>query len=159
MKYPMTSAIRQLRAARVDFEPFLYRYEARGGTAVSARELGVSENCIVKTLVMEDHAKQPLLVLMDGEHEVSTKTLARLIDAKTITPCDPATAQKHTGYQVGGTSPFGTRKSMPVYLEQRILAHDAVYINGGKRGFLVRLDPREIQRVLSPIEVECGIEK
>ena len=157
MKFPVTPAIRQLRQAKVDFEEHLYAYEEKGGTAVSSRELGVPEAQVVKTLVMEDDKKKPLIVLMDGVHEVSTKNLAREIGVKTITPCKPDVAQKHSGYQVGGTSPFGVRKQMRVYLEKRILDHDRIYINGGKRGFLVSLVPHELMRILNPVLVEVGI--
>src|SRR5262249_56826034 len=114
-----------------------YRYEDRGGTRVSARELGAPEHIMVKTLVMEDERKRPLIVLMHGDREVSTKALARAIGAKTVTPCRPDVAERHTGYLVGGTSPFGTRKVMPVYVEESILGLDTVYVNGGARGLLV----------------------
>ncbi len=156
-KTPITPAIRLLRNEKVNFDEFTYAYEDRGGTAVSSRELGVDEHSIIKTLVMEDENKQPLIVLMHGDHEVSTKNLARLIGAKSISPCSPETAFKHTGYQVGGTSPFGTRKSMPVYMEQTISELPKIYINGGKRGFLVSLDPREVVRILHPTHVQVGI--
>ena len=157
MKFPVTPAIRQLRQAKIDFEQHLYAYEEKGGTAVSSRELGVPEAQVVKTLVMEDDKKKPLIVLMDGVHEVSTKNLARQIGVKTITPCKPDVAQKHSGYQVGGTSPFGVRKQMKVYLEKNILDHERIYINGGKRGFLVSLNPQDLVRVLNPVVVEVGI--
>ena len=157
MKFPVTPAIRQLRQAKIDFEQHLYAYEEKGGTAVSSRELGVPEAQVVKTLVMEDDKKKPLIVLMDGVHEVSTKNLARQIGIKTITPCKPDVAQKHSGYQVGGTSPFGVRKQMKVYLEKNILDHERIYINGGKRGFLVSLNPQDLVRVLNPVVVEVGI--
>jgi len=156
-KTPITPAIRLLRNEKVNFDEFTYAYEDRGGTAVSSRELGVDEHSIIKTLVMEDENKQPLIVLMHGDREVSTKNLARLIGAKSISPCSPETAFKHTGYQVGGTSPFGTRKSMPVYMEQTISELPKIYINGGKRGFLVSLDPREVVRILQPALVQVGI--
>lgn len=148
MKFPVTPAIRTLRAAHVAFEQHLYDYVERGGTAASARELEVDEHRVVKTLVMEDEKKTPLVVLMHGDREVSTKNLARHLGVKTISPCAPATADRHSGYQVGGTSPFGTRKKMPVYMQTSILALDRIYINGGKRGFLVSLDPRDAQAVL-----------
>lgn len=134
-----------------------YRYEEHGGTRVSARELGVDEHAVVKTLVMEDERRDPLIVLMHGDREVSTKQLARQTGRKTVTPCDPAVAQKHTGYMVGGTSPFGTRKALPVYIEQSILGLDTVYINGGRRGFLVAVSPQEIARVLQPTPVNVAI--
>jgi Cys-tRNA(Pro) deacylase len=156
-KSPVTPAVRALRAAGVEFADHLYSYEEKGGTAVSARELGVDEHCVVKTLVMEDERKNPLLVLMHGNRQVSVRELARTIGAKSILPCTPETAQKHTGYLVGGTSPFGTRRSMPVYMEETILELPRIYINGGKRGYLVGLDPREVVRLLQPVLVKVGI--
>ena len=153
----VTPAIRVLREHAVAFTEHSYKYEDRGGTRVSARELGVDEHTVVKTLVMQDEAKQPLIVLMHGDCEVSTKNLARQIGAKTVAPCDPAMAERHTGYQVGGTSPFGTRKTLPVYIERTILDLPLIYINGGKRGFLVSLTPDELARVLSPTTVEVAI--
>ena len=134
-----------------------YRYEERGGTAVSSRELGVDEHIVIKTLVMEDERKQPLIVLMHGDREVSTKNLARQADRKTVTPCAPDAAQKHTGYLVGGTSPFGTRKPLPVYMERSIAALDRIYINGGRRGFLIALAPADLIRVLSPTLVDASM--
>ena len=144
-----------LRAHGVAFTEHPYRYEERGGTAVSARELGVDEHAVVKTLLMEDEARQPLIVLMHGDRSVSTKELARQIGRKTVRPCEPAVAQRHTGYLVGGTSPFGTLKRLPTYVERSILALDAIYINGGRRGFLVRIAPGELIRVLGaqPVDV------
>ena len=156
-KFPVTPAIRLLRQERVDFTEHLYAYEEKGGTAVSARELGVDEHCVVKTLVMEDDGKQPLIVLMHGDRQVSTRELARLIGARSVTPCAPAVADKHSGYQVGGTSPFATRKAMQVYIEETILTLPKIYINGGKRGFLIGIDPRELLRVLKPVAVKVGI--
>jgi Cys-tRNA(Pro) deacylase len=156
-KTPATAAIRVLRAAGVVFTEHPYEYEERGGTAVSARELGVDEHAVVKTLVMETDARQPLVVLMHGDLMVSTKELARIIGAKTISPCAPETANRHSGYMVGGTSPFGTRKPMPVYMEATIVDLPKIYINGGRRGFLVGIDPREAQRVLAPTLVHVGV--
>lgn len=144
----MTPAARELRAAGVEFTDHLYEYEEKGGTAVSARELGVEEHCVVKTLVMEDEAKNPLIVLMHGDRQVSTKELARLIGVKTITPCTPDTAKRHTGYMVGGTSPFGTRKRMPVYVERSILELQRIYLNGGKRGYLVGMSPADAVKLV-----------
>ena len=151
----VTSAIRMLRAHGVAFTEHPYRYEERGGTAVSARELGVDEHAVVKTLLMEDEARQPLIVLMHGDRSVSAKELARQIGRKTVGPCEPAVAQRHTGYLVGGTSPFGTLKRLSTYVERSILALDAIYINGGRRGFLVRIAPGELIRVLGaqPVDV------
>ena len=152
-----TPAIHFLRKHRVQFVERTYRYEERGGTRVSARELGVVEHSVIKTLVMQDDRKQPLIVLMHGDREVSTKNLARQIGAKSVEPCDPAVAEKHTGYMVGGTSPFGTRKPLPIYMERSIADLERIYINGGKRGFLVELKPAEIVRVLEPTFVEVAI--
>jgi len=126
----------------------LYAYEERGGTATSARELGVSEHAVVKTLIMEDEKKCPLIALMHGDAEVSTKSLARALGVKSVSPCAPATADRHSGYQVGGTSPFGTRKVMPVFVQETILELDHIYINGGKRGFLVKMKPRDVVQIL-----------
>ncbi|SNB47801.1 Cys-tRNA(Pro) deacylase [Geobacter sp. DSM 9736] len=156
-KTPVTPAIRMLRAERVAFTDHLYSYEEKGGTSVSAREIGVDEHCVVKTLILEDDRKQPLIVLMHGDLHVSTKELARLIGARSVSPCSPETANKHSGYLVGGTSPFGTRKQMPVYMEETITALPKIYLNGGKRGYLVGLDPREAVRVLQPTLVKVGI--
>ncbi|HKK02092.1 MAG TPA: Cys-tRNA(Pro) deacylase [Desulfuromonadales bacterium] len=156
-KYPVTPAIRLLRAEHVAFTPHLYGYEEHGGTAVSARELGVAEHSVVKTLIMENENREPLIVLMHGDRQVSTKELARQIRVKTVSPCAPATADRHSGYQVGGTSPFATRKAMPVYVEETILELPRIYINGGKRGFLVAIAPQELRRVLNPTPVSVAI--
>lgn len=156
-KAPVTPAIRQLRAAGITFTDHVYAYEEKGGTAVSARELGVDEHCVVKTLIMEDEAKRPLIVLMHGDRQVSTKELARVMGVKSVSPCSPDTANRHSGYQVGGTSPFGTRHAMPVYMEETILGLPRIYINGGKRGYLVGLDPREACRLLDPVLVRVAI--
>ena len=157
MDYPVTPAVRLLRERRISFEPHLYEYEERGGTRHSAESLGVDEHAVVKTLVMETDERKPLIVLMHGDREVSTKGLARTIGAKSVRPCRPETAQKHTGYLVGGTSPFGTRAKMPVYAERTIFELPRVYLNGGKRGFLVSLDPRVLRDVLPVEEVEVAI--
>jgi Cys-tRNA(Pro) deacylase len=151
-----TPAIHFLRQHGVPFAEHEYRYEERGGTAVSSRQLGVDEHSVIKTLVMEDDRKQPLLVLMHGDKEVSTKNLARQIGAKTVSPCSPDVAQKHSGYLVGGTSPFGTRKRMPVYLERTIADLDRIYINGGARGFLVSLPTTDLIRVLEATLVDAA---
>ena len=155
--YPVTPAVRMLRDQKVSFAPHLYDYQEHGGTARSAAELGVDEHAVVKTLVMETDTREPLIILMHGDHEVSTKELARAIGAKTVAPCKPDVAQKHTGYMVGGTSPFGTRKSMPVYAERTIFALPTIYINGGKRGFLVSLDPQALKRLLPVTEVAVAL--
>lgn len=156
-KTPVTAAVRLLRQQRVDFSDHLYEYEEKGGTAVSARELGVDEHCVIKTLVMEDERQQPLIVLMHGDRQVSTKELARQIGCKTIQPCLPEVANRHSGYLVGGTSPFGTRKAMPVYCEESILSCPKIYLNGGKRGYLVGMAPTELVRLLQPQRVQVAI--
>jgi Cys-tRNA(Pro) deacylase len=153
-KRPVTAAVRVLREHGVGFTHHTYEYEERGGTAVSARELGVDEHAVIKTLIMEDDAKRPMIVLMHGDREVSTKNLARQLGVKSIAACDPVTADRHSGYQVGGTSPFGTRKTMPVYLQRTIRELPYVYVNGGKRGYLVGIKPDDIVRVLRPVEVD-----
>lgn len=158
-KPPVTPAVRALRAAKVEFTDHLYDYEDHGGTALSARELGVDAHCVIKTIVMEDNLKKPLIVLMHGDLEVSGKQLARLTGARSITACTPETANKHTGYLVGGTSPFGIRSTMPVYMEETILALARIYINGGKRGYLVGMNPRDAARMLQPVLVLAGIPK
>lgn len=156
-KAPVTAAVRALRQHKIDFSDHLYAYEERGGTATSSRELGVDEHAVIKTLVMEDDGKRPLVVLMHGDREVSTKNLARHIGVKTIAPCSPEVANRHSGYVVGGTSPFGTKRAMPVYMERSILDLPRIYINGGKRGYLVGLDPRAVLAVLSPELVEVAV--
>jgi Cys-tRNA(Pro) deacylase len=158
-KAPVTAAVRDLRAAKVEFTDHLYEYEEKGGTAVSARELAVPEHAVVKTLVMEDDARNPMLVLMHGDLKVSTKELARIVGVKTIAPCNPETANRHSGYVVGGTSPFGTRRKMPVYMEQSVLDLPKIYINGGRRGYLVGIAPRDALRVLQPKLVKVGIKE
>jgi Cys-tRNA(Pro) deacylase len=149
-------AIRALRAANVAFEPHLYAWQPHGGTRASSEALGVDEHAVIKTLIFEDDRKQPLCILMHGDREVSTKNLARAIGAKTVQPCAPDVADRHSGYQVGGTSPFGLRRQMPVYMQQTILELPRIYINGGARGFLVSLDPREAERVLKPTLVDAA---
>lgn len=156
-KIPVTTAIRALRANQVTYTEHLYAYEERGGTAVSARELGVPEEQVIKTLIMENEKKQPMIVLMHGHCEVSTKNLARIIGCKTVSPCVPDVANKHSGFVVGGTSPFGTKKVMPVYMQESILDLDKIYINGGRRGFLVCIDPQDCIKVLQPILVDIAI--
>lgn len=157
-KAPSTSATRLLRQQGVSYTEHLYRYEDHGGTAVPARELGVDEHAVIKTLIMEDEAGRPLIVLMHGDREVSTKALARQIGARMVQICKPETAQKHSGYLVGGTSPFGTRKPMPVHVERSILELVRIYINGGSRGFLVGMSPGDLTRVLHPTPVEVSLE-
>jgi Cys-tRNA(Pro) deacylase len=158
-KIPMTPAIRLLKQAKVDFTSHLYAYEERGGTTVSARELGVDEHHVIKTLVMEDEQRKLLIILMHGDREVSTKELARTLGVKTIAPCSPDSALKQTGYQIGGTSPFATRKAIPVYMEATIATLPRIYLNGGKRGFLVGVSPQVVIDLLKPVIVEVGIKK
>ena len=157
-KAPVTPAVRALRASGVTFSEHLYQYEEKGGTRVSARELGVDEHAVVKTLIMEDERKNPLVVLMHGDCQVSTKELARRIGVKLVAPCAPEAANRHSGYLVGGTSPFGLRKTMPVYMEESILQLDKIYLNGGKRGFLVGIAPADAARLLNPTLVKVAIE-
>ena len=153
-----TPATQFLRKHGAVFSEHPYAYEEHGGTTVSARALGVDEHHVVKTLVMQDEAAKPLIVLMHGDRKVSTKNLARQAGVKRIEPCKPEVAQRHSGYQVGGTSPFGTRKKLPVYLERSILELPAIYINGGRRGFLVKIAPRELVRTLAPQLVDVALE-
>lgn len=141
-KEPVTQAVRALRAAGISFVGHPYDYLDGGGTAHSSRELGVEEHRVVKTLIMEDETGKPLIMLQHGDREVATGLLARALGVKRIQPCDPKTADRHSGYQVGGTSPFGTRHPMPVYAEASIADLPRIYINGGKRGYLVELDPK-----------------
>ena len=148
-----------LKANKIAYTEHEYEYVEHGGTEVSARSLGVPEHEVVKTLVMQDEDAKPLIVLMHGDKKVSTKNLARQAGRKRIEPCKPEVAQRHSGYQVGGTSPFGTRKKMPIFLERSILALLKVYVNGGRRGFLVGLAPQEIVRMLSPVVVDVALEE
>jgi Cys-tRNA(Pro) deacylase len=156
-RLPVTAAIRVLREHGVAYTDHPYAYEERGGTAVSARELGVPEHACIKTLIMEDERRQPLIVLMHGDREVSTKNLARQIGVKSVAPCAPDVADRHSGYQVGGTSPFGTRKRMPVYLQRTIADLPYLYVNGGRRGYLVGMKPEDLARVLKPTLVDVAI--
>ncbi len=156
-KTPVTAAVRVLRSEKCVFSDHLYDYEEKGGTAASSRELGVDEHAVIKTLVMEDENRTALIVLMHGDLQVSTKELARVIGVKQVLPCAAETAQKQSGYLVGGTSPFGTRHKMPVYMEESIAGLSKVYINGGKRGYLVGMAPAELVRVLKPRMVTVGI--
>jgi Cys-tRNA(Pro) deacylase len=156
-RLPVTAAIRVLREHRVPFTDHAYDYEPRGGTAVCARELGVDEHAVIKTLVMQDDTARPLIVLMHGDREVSTKALARQLGVKGIEPCAPAVADRHSGYQVGGTSPFGTKKRMPVYMQCTIADLPRLYVNGGRRGYLVGMQPADLVRVLAPTLVDVAI--
>ncbi|MGK5016646.1 Cys-tRNA(Pro) deacylase [Janthinobacterium sp. HLS12-2] len=153
-----TQATQLLRKHQVSFEEHPYPYEEHGGTSVSARELGVPEHAVIKTLVMQDEAARPMIVLMHGDCKVSTKNLARAIGCKSVEPCKPEVAQRHSGYLIGGTSPFGTRKAMPVYVEQSILALERIYINGGRRGFLVALAPQVLLDLLQAKPVQCALQ-
>lgn len=155
--HPVTLAVRVLRQHGVAFEPHLYTWEARGGTRASAAHLGVDEHLVIKTLIFEDEKKQPLCVLMHGDKEVSAKNLARQLGKKQVGPCAPEVADRHSGYQVGGTSPFGLRRAMPVYVERTILDLPLLYINGGARGFLVSLAAHDLQRVLQPTPVQVAV--
>ena len=155
-KGPTTKATLFLKANGVTFTDHLYAYEVHGGTSVSARELGIDEHAVVKTLVMENELKKPLIVLMHGDRKVSTKELARQIGCKKVEPCKPEVANKHSGYLVGGTSPFGTKTGMPIYVERSILELDRIYINGGRRGYLVGIDPKELSRLLAVEAVEVA---
>jgi Cys-tRNA(Pro) deacylase len=148
-----------LKANRVAYTEHEYDYVEHGGTEVSAQSLGVTEHEVVKTLVMQDEDGEPLIVLMHGDRKVSTKNLARQAGVKRIEPCKPDAAQRHSGYQVGGTSPFGTRKKLPIYMERTILELPQIYINAGRRGFLVRIAPQELVRTLAPTLVEVALQE
>jgi Cys-tRNA(Pro) deacylase len=155
--YPNTSAVRVLQKGKIPFTPHSYTYEEHGGARQAATSLRVAEYQVIKTLVFETDYRQPFLVLMHGDREVSTKQLARTLEVKRVLPCSPASAQKYTGYQVGGISPFGTKKELPVYAEKTILSLDRIFINGGKRGFLVEISPRDLQRALRIGKVEVAL--
>jgi Cys-tRNA(Pro) deacylase len=159
VEYPVTAAVRVLRQHGVAFEPHLYTYEARGGTRVSARELGVAEHAVVKTLVFEDDARQPFCILMHGDREVSAKNLARQLSKKSVSPCAPEVADRHSGYHVGGTSPFGLKRKLPIYVERSILELERIYVNGGARGFLVAIAPSVLTKVLGATAVEVALER
>jgi Cys-tRNA(Pro) deacylase len=155
---PVTTAVRFLRGKKIPFEPFFYDYEEHGGTRRASEALAADEHTVVKTLVMETGDRSPLIVLMHGDREISTRQLARALGVKQVAPCDPATASRHTGYIVGGTSPFGTRKPLPVYAESTIFDLPRIYVNGGKRGFLVAIDPCALQESLHPVPVSVAID-
>lgn len=156
-KAPSTQATRLLKQSGIPHSEHFYRYEEKGGTAVSARELGVAEHVVIKTLVMEDDKGSLLIILMHGDREVSTKELARQIGARSVHPCKPEVAQRHSGYLVGGTSPFGTKKAMPIFAEASIFDLDRIYLNGGSRGFLVGLEPKVVEEVLQAVRVSVAI--
>jgi len=155
--FPITPAVRFLREKKVAFVPHLYDYVEKGGTGESAKQLGVDEHAVVKTLIFETNEKKPLIVLMHGDRQVSTKNLARTLGVKSVEPATPERASKHTGYLVGGTSPFGTRTNMPVYVEKTIFDMGRIYINGGKRGFLVEISPSVVAEHLDAKPVEVAI--
>ena len=159
MDHPITPAVRFLREKKVEFVPHLYDYVDKGGTRESAKQLGVDEHAVVKTLVFETNDKKPLIVLMHGDREVSTKTLARLLSVKSVEPATAEKASELTGYLFGGTSPFGTKSAMPVYVERTIFDLEKIFINGGKRGFLIEIEPGILRKTLNPEEVEVAIEK
>lgn len=154
---PETPATKFLRQHNAVYSSHLYAYEEHGGTKVCSRELGVDEHSVVKTLIMEDESGKPIIVLMHGDCQVSTKELARQVGCKKIEPCKPEAANRHTGFLIGGTSPFGTKKKMPVYIEKTILDLAQTYINGGRRGYLVGIEPRELMRLLDPRIVEVAL--
>jgi len=153
---PETPATKFLKSHQIAFSNHLYAYEEHGGTKVSARELNVDEHAVVKTLIFEDEHAKPLVVLMHGDCKVSAKELARQIGCKRVEPCKPEVANRHTGYLVGGTSPFGTKKALPIYLEKTILDQPLIYINGGRRGYLVGIHPHDLLRTLQPKTVEVA---
>ena len=152
-----TPATAWLRERRLPFTEHVYDYVEHGGTTESARQLGVDEHAVIKTLVMQDERARPLIVLMHGDRQVSTKNLARQIGVKSIQACTPEVAQRHSGYQLGGTSPFGTRKAMPIYVERSVLALPRICINGGRRGYLVGIEPRVLIDQLAARPVDCAI--
>jgi len=154
-----TPATQWLRRQGISFSEHPYDYEEHGGTTVSAQKLGVVEHHVVKTLVMQDEAAKPLIVLMHGDRKVSTKNLARQIGCKSVEPCKPEVANRHSGFLIGGTSPFGTRKQMPVYVEQSILALEHIYINGGRRGYLIGIAPQVLTDSLAATPVQCALEE
>lgn len=154
--FPSTPAIRFLKENGIAFELHSYKYEEHGGTERAARELGADETSIIKTIVMEDDNRRPFIVLMHGNRQISTKDMARLLEVKSVSTCDPHQAQKHTGYMVGGTSPFGTKKKLPVYVESTILKLPHIYINAGRRGLLAMMSPRDLDRLLEPMPVHIS---
>ncbi len=157
MDYPITQAIRVLRENKIDFEPYVFDYVEKGGTKHSAEVLKVDEHAVIKTLIFETNERKPLIVLQHGDFQVSTKELARILKVKSAAPVAPEKANKLTGYLVGGTSPFGTKTKMPVYAEKTIFDLPQIYINGGKRGFLITIAPQILKKVLQTEEVEVGI--
>jgi Cys-tRNA(Pro) deacylase len=159
MNYPITQAIRFLRQKKVDFVPHLFDYVEKGGTTYSAEVLGVDEHAVIKTLVFETNEKKPVIVLQHGDLQVSEKNLARHLNVKSVSPASAEKAHKLTGYIFGGTSPFGIKKEMPIYVEKTIFDLEKIYINGGKRGFLVKIEPKILKEILKIEEIKIGIEK
>ena len=159
MNYPITPAIRVLREKNICFEPHVFEYVEKGGTKHSAAILDVNEHSIIKTLIFETNEKKPLIVLQHGDFQVSTKELARILKVKSVAPVSPEKASKLTGYLVGGTSPFGVKTKMPVYAERTIFDLPQIYINGGKRGFLIAIEPRALKEVLSVEEIEAAVKE
>ncbi len=155
-KYPVTSAVRFLREHQVDFIERPYKYEEHGGTETAAKAFGVDKHLVIKTLVMEDDQNVPFIILMHGDREVSTKALARTIGVKSVNPCSPEVALKHTGYMVGGISPFGTKKPLPVYVEESILSLPKILINAGRRGLLCEISPSDLIKIINPIPVQVA---
>lgn len=158
-KYPVTPAIRELRKYKADFVPHVYDYVEKGGAKHSADVLGADLSTVIKTIILENEKSEPCVVLMHGDKDISTKNLAREIGVKTLLPCKPEIANKHTGYLVGGTSPFGTKRKMPVYIESTITDLEQIYINGGKRGFLVQMKTADLINILKPVSVNVAIDK
>lgn len=157
-KHSETRATQYLKKSGTPFTEHPYQYVDHGGAAESARQLGVPEHHVVKTLVMQDEARKPLIILMHGDRSVSTKNLARNIGCKSVEPCVPADAERHSGYQVGGTSPFGLRKAMPIYVEASVLDLPRIYINGGRRGMLVSIEPQALVGQLHAVPVNCALD-
>ena len=156
-RLPVTQAIRVLKKSGTAYTLYPYRYEEKGGTGIAARELNVADHQVIKTLVMENQKGDPVLVLMHGDRQVSTKALARALKVKTMTPCEEEAAHKHTGYFVGGISPFGTKNPLKVYVESTIMDHPFIYINAGRKGLLARISPEDLVKVLKPIPVNVAI--
>lgn len=156
-KFPTTQAIRALKESGVNFSLHFYKFEEKGGTTVAAKELNVDEYLVIKTLVMEVDNGDPLLILMHGNKKVSTKALARALGVKTVKPCESLIAHKHTGYFVGGISPFGTKKPLKVYVEASVMELPKIYINAGKKGLLAEMSPHDLSRILNPTPVSVAI--
>lgn len=157
-KSPVTAAVRLLKSQHISYRELFYDYLERGGTGHLVSQLGVDEHLVVKTLIMETDAKKPLVILMHGDRSVSLKNMARFLGVKTVAPCAPQQAEHYSGYRVGGTSPFGTRRTMPIYVEKTILELERIYINGGHRGFILEMSPQDMAKVLKPTPVEVAIE-